>query len=128
MLKLTFVHALGLLTLGVLGVIHSSNAPELRAFGIPGLFFGGATLFSAFFALRNPRHGLAAAAFLSFLAVLTNGWSVITTLYRGTYDFAHPGHRIASGVFLLCGLYLTLAVLAWKRANRARAIAELETG
>lgn len=128
MLKLTFVHALGLLALGVLGVLHSSNAPELRAFGVPGLFFGGATLFSAFFARRELRHGLAAAAFLSFLAFLTNGWSVVTTLYRGSYDFSHPGHRIATGVFLLCSLYLAAGIVAWKRARRAQAIAELEAG
>lgn len=126
MLKYTFLHAFALLALGVVGALGAEDAGELRAFAIPGIFFGGAILFCAFFALKEPRHGMAGAAFLSFLVVLTNGWSVFNTIFRGSYDPSRTGHLVAGGVFLLSVFYLALSAAIWKHRRKAAALAELE--
>ncbi|MFM1561626.1 MAG: hypothetical protein ACKJSK_20155 [Roseibacillus sp.] len=126
MLFLSFLYALALLGLGITGVLSSSNAEELRAFALPGLFFGGSTLFCSIFAIKEPRHGMAAASFLVFLAFLTNTSPLAGHLVRGTYDWSHPAHRISSMTWAVSLIYLSIAFAKWKRGRRARAIAELE--
>jgi hypothetical protein len=125
---LNFFYALALLALGVTGVLSSSNAAELRAFALPGLFFGGATLFCAFFALKEFRHGMAAASFLAFLAFLTNSTPLAGHLFGGTYDWSHPAHRLSSLLWILATIYLSIAITRWKRTRREQAIASLKAG
>jgi hypothetical protein len=109
-------------------VLSSSNAAELRAFALPGLFFGGATLFCAFFALKEFRHGMAAASFLAFLAFLTNSTPLAGHLFGGTYDWSHPAHRLSSLLWILATIYLSIAITRWKRTRREQAIASLKAG
>jgi len=125
---LSFFYALALLALGVTGVLNSSNAAELRAFALPGLFFGGATLFCSFYALIEFRHGMAAASFLAFLAFLTNSSPLAGHFFRGTYDWSHPAHRLSSLIWALATIYLSIAFTRWKRTRREQAIASLKAG
>ncbi len=128
MLFLSFLYALALLTLGVLGLLGVSEPGGVRTLALPGLFFGGAVLFCSFFALKEPRHGLAGASFLAFLAFLTNSATLVGHLTSRTYDWSNPGHRLGTAIWAASLFYLLAAFLTWKRTRRAGAIAQLEKG
>jgi len=123
---LSFLYAICLLVLGLLGLMSASEPGEVRALGIPGLFFGGAVLFCSFFALKEPRHGLSGAAFLVFLAFLTTAGNLAGHLTRATFDLSHPDQRIAVAIWTASLLYLAAALVTWKRLRRARAMEDLK--
>ena len=124
----TFLLAVALLTLGAVGMIGSSSLDEIQANASPGLFFGGSILIASFYALREPRHGMAAASFLTFLAFLTNASTVLGELLRGSFEWLRIDHRHASLVMTLSAIYLGLSYRGWRRARRSAALAALEEG
>ena len=126
--SLSFLLALAFLILGMAGVPAVTSAENLRSFVMPHIFFGGAVLFTSFYAIKEPRHGLAGAAFLVFLAFLTNAATCIGAVAGGSYEWSRLEHRNAFLVLLLSSCYLALALRSWKQARRKRAIAELENG
>jgi hypothetical protein len=79
----------------------------------------------AFFALKEPRHGLAGASFLAFLAVLTNLATIGGPLLRGGYRWHLSQHRLATLVAVVSLIYLACALRWWRRRRRAQALAEL---
>ena len=113
----TFLLAVALLTLGAVGMIGSSSPDEIQANASPGLFFGGSILIASFYALREPRHGMAAASFLTFLAFLTNASTVLGELLRGSFEWLRIDHRHASLVMTLSAIYLGLSYRGWRRAR-----------
>lgn len=125
MLILSFLHAAALLALGILGLGAGTSPEETRALGLPGLYFGGGTLFCALFALKEPRHGLAGASFLAFLAFLTSAASLVGPMTRGDFDWSAPRDRIHAAVWAASTIYLTCAVISWKRRRRAATLAEI---
>ena len=119
MLVLTFLYAAALLVLGVMGVAAAPVPGEIPALATPALFFGGAVLLCALFALREPRHGLAAASFLAFLATLAACGKLIGWAARGQWAAAGPGLELTMALLALSVLHLAAALLAWRR-SRAR--------
>ena len=96
MLFLNFLYATCLLILGVIGLLNVEEPPDVRALGLPGLFFGGAVLFCSCYAIKEPRHGVAGASFLAFLAFLTSAATMGGHLFRSTLDFGTPLTRSPS--------------------------------
>ncbi len=122
---LSFLYAFCLLALGVGGILAADEPGEVRALALPGLFFGGAALFCSLFALREPRHGLAGASFLGFLAFLTSAGGLLGSLPGGNLDLADSAQRQGAILCTASLLYITAAFLTWKRNRRLRAIADL---
>ena len=125
---LSFLLAFALLALGMAGIPAAASTEDLRAIVMPGIFFGGAVLIASLYAIKEPRHGLAGAAFLVFLSFLTNFATLIGAVTGGTYAWSRHEHRIATLVLLLSTFYLGAALRSWKQARKARIIAELENG
>jgi hypothetical protein len=125
---LSFLLALALLATGIVGIPEGGSTGELRSIAMPGIFFGGAVLIASLYAIMEPRHGLAGATFLAFLAFLTNAATCIGATTGGTYEWASPEHRNATLVLLMCTFYLGAALRSWKHARKQRVIAELENG
>jgi hypothetical protein len=125
MLPLSFLYAAALLGLGILGLNAGATPDEARALGLPGLYFGGGVLLCSFFALREPRHGLAGASFLAFIAFVTNSGTLFTPLARGSYAWSEPELRLSTFVWGASAIYLACAVRWWKRRRRADALANL---
>lgn len=123
---LSFLLALALLAMGIAGIPEGASTGELRSIAMPGIFFGGAVLIASLYAIMEPRHGLAGATFLAFLAFLTNAATCIGAATGGTYQWTSPEHRNATLVLLMCTFYLGAASRSWKHARKQRVIAELE--
>lgn len=128
MLFVSFIYALMLLAVGLFGMQGVTTAEEIHAVALPGLFYGGATLISSLYAIKEPRHGLSAASFLSFLAFLTNSASLITAFAKGGFQSSDPANRSAALVTVASLIYLVIALLTWKRNRREQAIKELQEG
>lgn len=122
---LSFLYAFCLLALGIGGILAADEPGEVRALGLPGLFFGGAALFCSLFALREPRHGLAGSSFLAFLAFLTSAGSLLGSLTGGNLDLTDAVQRHGAILCAASLLYITTAFVTWKRRRRLRAIADL---
>ena len=122
---LTFILAVVLLILGVTGLPDTTSAAEIQTRASPGLFFGGSILIASLYAFRERRHGMAAASFLTFIAILTSVPPILKPVYRGTYDWLLIDHRQPTIIALASALYLGIAFAAWKRARRSLAIARL---
>ena len=122
---LTFILAVVLLILGVTGLPDTTSAAEIQTRASPGLFFGGSILIASLYAFRERRHGMAAASFLTFIAILTSMPPILKPVYRGTYDWLLIDHRQPTIIALASALYLGIAFAAWKRARRSLAIARL---
>jgi hypothetical protein len=125
---LSFLLAFALLAMGIAGIQEVGSTRELRSIAMPGIFSGGAVLIASLYAIVEPRHGLAGATFLAFLAFLTNAATCIGPAIGGTYEWASPEHRNATLALLLCTFYLGAAFRSWKHARKQRVIAELENG
>jgi hypothetical protein len=128
MLIPSFLYAAVLLVLGFLGLQAGTDPNEARALGLPGLYFGGGALLCSFFALKEPRHGLAGATFLAFIAVLTNAMTIGGPLFQGTFDWSDPRHRLSTLIAGASVVYLATSIRWWKRQKRAEAIAALSGG
>ncbi len=128
MLFVSSIYALTLLIVGFFGLTIAHSAEDLRAIALPGLFFGGAVLFSSLYAIKEPRHGLSAASFLGFLAFLTSSASLITSMAQGGFNYSGPEDRTAAHIALASFIYLVIAFRTWKRKRRAQAIKELAQG
>ena len=125
---LSFLLAIILLALGLSGVPAATTTEDLRSMVTPGIFFGGAILIASLYAIKEPHHGLAGAAFLVFLAFLTNAATCIGSIAGGTYEWSRHEHRIATLVLLLTTFYIGTALRSWKKARKTRALEELEKG
>lgn len=126
MIPLSFLYGLALLVVGMAGLQSGGDPNEARALGLPGLYFGGGIFLCSFFALREPRHGLAGASFLAFIAVVTNAANLLGPLTSGEYQWATPAHRLTTLVLAISTVYLACAFRWWKRARRAAALAALQ--
>ncbi|MEO1825849.1 MAG: hypothetical protein ABGZ31_09060 [Roseibacillus sp.] len=122
---LTFILAVVLLILGVMGLLETTSAAEIQTRASPGLFFGGSILIASLYAFRERRHGMAAASFLTFIAFLTSVPPTLKPIYRGTYDWLLIDHRQSTIIALASALYLGIAFAAWRRARRSLAITRL---
>jgi len=125
---LSFLLAIALLAMGIAGVQEGASTGQLQTIAMPGIFFGGAVLIASLYAIVEPRHGLAGATFLAFLAFLTNTATCISSATGGTYEWASLEHRNATLALLMCTFYLGAALRSWKHARKQRVIAELENG
>ena len=123
---LSFLLAIALLALAMAGIPAVTSTEDLRAIVMPGIFFGGAVLIASLYAIKEPRHGLAGAAFLVFLSFLTNSATLIGAVTGGSYEWSRHEYRITTLALLLSTFYLGAALRSWKQARKARAIAELE--
>ena len=124
--SLTFILAVALLILGLPGLLDTTSAAEIQKRASPGLFFGGSILIASLYAFRERRHGMAAASFLAFVALLTSVAPALKPIYRGTYDWLLVEHRQPTIIMLASALYLSAAFTSWKRSRRAMAIKSLE--
>ena len=122
---LTFILAVFLLILGVMGLLETTSAAEIQTRASPGLFYGGSILIASLYAFRERSHGMAAASFLTFIAFLTSVPPTLKPIYRGTYDWLLIDHRQSTIIALASALYLGIAFAAWKRARRSLAITRL---
>ncbi len=118
MLFLTFLYALSVLAMGAMGLAAAGSPEEARSLATPGFFFGGATLLCAFFALREPRHGLAGASFLAFLAASSSIPAIAALASRSQAAWGNPPFMITTATFGLSLLYLAGAVHAWQKYRR----------
>lgn len=112
MLSLNFLYAFGLLALAAASL--RLELPPEAPFAPTGVFFGGAALICALFAIKHRRHGLIGAGFLSFLALLTGGSRFFTLLRSRELAIGDPQTTVL-GVFLaLSALYLAATIIRWR--------------
>ena len=113
MLSLNFLYAASLLAIGIAALntgLPMSEAPLSQT----GIFFGGAALICALFAIKNRRHGLMGAGFLAFLALLTGGSRFFSLLRNREFEFADPQTKLLCAFLLISALYLAATIIKWR--------------
>lgn len=115
MLRLAFLYTASLLTLGAIALAFRSH-PGAGEFAYSAVFFGGSMLICSFFALNMRRHGLSAAAFLSFLAFLTGCSKIFTQLTSPPPEVPTLLTPILTALFTLLSLaYMFASIRRWQR-------------
>ena len=114
---LSFILAGVLIAIGSAGLLQTASLEEMRALAMPGIFFGGSILIASLYGFKEPRHGLAAVSFVSFLAFLTSSAAVLQPLLERSYTWQDPADRSTGMVLLATSAYLSVALRIW-RSNR----------
>lgn len=114
MLFLNFLYAALLLLIGVIA-LNSGVPLEEAPLGMTGIFFGGSALICALFAIKNRRHGLMGAGFLSFLAILTGGNRFFDLLQARLLNLTDPQIILLCAFLLVSALYLGATIIKWKK-------------
>ena len=115
MLFLNFLYAALLLLIGVIA-LNSGVPLEEAPIGLTGIFFGGSALICALFAIKNRRHGLMGAGFLSFLAILTGGNRFFDPRLL---KFTYPQILLLGAFLLVSALYLAATIIKWRNRRHA---------
>lgn len=113
MLLPNFLYATALLAIGI-GALMTGQSLEEAPMGYTGIFFGGSALICALFAIKNRRHGLMAAGFLSFLAVLTGAKEFFTLLNSHQLMFNNPQVIFLCAFLAISAAYLTATIFRWR--------------
>ncbi|NNC88635.1 MAG: hypothetical protein HKN82_09280 [Akkermansiaceae bacterium] len=124
MLRPTFLYAAACLALGTAAAV-AARVHDTAVIARSAFFFGGAVLICGCFALKNRVHGLAGAAFLSFLYTLTGAGAVIGQLREGDFHLAAASTRYLLALFAVSLVYLLIAVRAFRKARHERLLREL---
>lgn len=114
MLFLNFFYALSIFAIGIAGLNTGTPAMESPV-GFTGIFFGGSSLFCAFFSLKWHRHGSMGASFLSFIAALTGGSRLFTLVQAKAFHFSDPQVKLLGAFFGISLLYLLATFLHWRQ-------------
>ncbi|MDA0768438.1 MAG: hypothetical protein O3A92_16635 [Verrucomicrobia bacterium] len=113
MLSLNFLYAAALLSIGI-AALNLGVPLQEAPLGYTGIFFGGAALICALFAIKNRRHGLMGAAFLSFLALLTAGSRFFSMIQARQFNFADPQTKLLCAFLAISALYLSATIIKWR--------------
>jgi hypothetical protein len=113
MLSLNFLYAAILLAIGVVA-LNVGVPLEEAPLAYTGIFFGGSAMICALFAIKNRRHGLMGAGFLSFLALLTGGSRLFSLIQARELNFGDPQIILLCVFLLASALYLSATIIKWR--------------